>query len=336
MDPETELKLSVIVPAYNSEQTLADCLDALVRAGMGVRVKEICVVDDASKDNTAAIASRYNVNLIQTQANLGPSAARNTGAANASGDILVFVDADVAVAEDALKRISAFFNKTHGDALIGSYDDKPKAQNLTSQYRNLLHHFVHQNAPRFTTHFWTGLGAIRKSVFDSLGGFDEEAFGRCLEDIELGYRVRAKGHSIALDKGLQGTHLKHWTLFSMIRTDLLMRAIPWTRLLFQYKHIPKDFSLGISQRFSVALAWVTLLAFPFILHQPYLILAALILFTGINSSFFKFLSAKKGVWFSVACVPLHLIYHFNAGLGFLFGILIFALSRKPSPNHSTG
>ena len=328
MEPETGLKLSVIVPAYNSAHTLQQCLDALGRASMHARVKEICVVDDFSTDNTVAVASRNNVICIRNQANLGPSAARNTGAANASGDILVFVDADVAVAEDALKRISEYFNQTHGDAMIGSYDDKPEAQNLTSQYRNLLHHFVHQNAPESTSHFWTGMGAIRKSVFDSLGGFDEGAFGRCLEDVELGYRLRGNGYFIALDKGLQGNHLKQWTIFSMVRTDLLIRAIPWTRLLIQYKHIPKDFSLGISQRFSVALAWLTLLAFPFILYQPYLVLAALILFIGFNRSLFRFLYEKKGVFFSVACVPLHLIYHFNAGLGFLIGTLIFAFSRK--------
>lgn len=326
---ETDSKLSVIVPAYNSGQTLAACLDALLRACRHIHEAEIFVVDDGSMDDTASIASRYNVNLLQIRNNSGPAAARNLGAAQATGNILVFVDADVAVSEDALKRIAAHFKKAHSaSAVIGSYDNSPMEKNLISRYRNLLHHFVHQNAPEYAPHFWTGLGALHKSVFDANGGFNEDKFGRNCEDIELGYRLRANGCNIALDKELQGKHLKRWTLLSMIRTDLFIRAIPWTRLLIQYKHIPDDFSLGRSQRLSVALAWLTVITAPFVLIPPHFALITLLAFIGINGSFFKFLAVNEGILLSAACLPLHILYNFNAGAGFLTGIIMASLPQK--------
>lgn len=328
MSAATDLKLSVIVPAYNGALTLPICLDALLRARQHINESEIFVVDDASTDDTASIASRYDVHLLRARHNSGPAAVRNLGAAQATGSILVFVDADVEIAQDALKRIAEHFQNASGAALIGSYDDSPKETNLISRYRNLLHHFVHQNAPDYATHFWTGLGAIRKTVFESQGGFDEQRYGRGCEDIELGYRLRADGHTIAMDKALQGKHLKHWSLISMIRTDLLLRAIPWTHLLIQYKHIPNDFSLGQSQRVSVAMAWLSLLAIPVISSHPYVLSTALLLFAGINWPFFKFLAANGGWALAATCLPLHLLYHFNAGAGFLIGILVSSLPRK--------
>jgi hypothetical protein len=144
----------------------------------------------------------------------------------------------------------------------------------------------------------------------------------------LGYRLRANGHAIVVDKALQGKHLKHWTLISMVKTDLLVRAIPWTKLLIQYKHIPNDFSLGLAQRVSVALAWLFLITIPFIPSEPYLSFAVLLLFVGVNGSFFRFLVKNEGWLFSAACLPLHVVYHFISGLGFMIGIIISFLPQK--------
>lgn len=321
--------ISVIVPAHNSAQTLPACLEALLTAFHGIEQGEIIVVDDGSRDDTQLIASRYNVCVLRVPHNSGPAAARNHGVSSAQGEVLVFVDADVAVAQDALIRVTQHFTQnTDCVAVIGSYDSAPEVINLISTYRNLLHHYVHQQTPTSVSHFWTGLGAIRRSVFESHGGFDESKYGRTIEDIELGYRLRADGCPITLDKSIQGKHLKHWSLASMIRTDLFTRAIPWTHLLFQYRHIPNDFSLGRSQRVSVVLAWLFVLASLTVFINPVLALAALAILIGfvvVNSGFFVFIARKRGFLFSLACMPLHLLYYFNAGVGFLVGTLTFFL-----------
>jgi len=335
----TAARISVIVPAYNSAQTLQSCLEALLAALCYIDRGEIIVVDDGSTDDTQLIASRYSVRVLQLVQNTGPAAARNHGASCAQGDILMFVDADVMVAEDALVRVVRQFTRnTDCVAVIGSYDIEPGAGNLISTYRNLLHHYVHQKTSTSASHFWTGLGAIRRTVFESLGGFDERKFGRALEDIELGYRLRMRGYPITLDKAIQGKHLKHWTLLSMIRTDLLVRAIPWTHLLFQYRNIPDDFSLGRSQRISVALAWTSALATLAIFIRPGSALVALLALFGfvvVNLDFFAFMAKKQGVLFSIACVPLHLLFHFNAGLGFIVGTITFFLPRLTGTLNST-
>jgi hypothetical protein len=234
-----------------------------------------------------------------------------------------------------------FTQNAHCAAVIGSYDFNPAAENLISAYRNLLHHYIHQQTSATASHFWTGMGAVLRTVFESLGGFDEDKFGRALEDIELGYRLRGQGYSICLDKEILGKHLKHWSLLSMIRTDLLVRAIPWTHLLYQYRHIPNDFSLGQTQRVSVALAWLSVLAALAIFIKPgaaFAALLALIGFIVVNSRFFAYIAGKRNVLFCMACLPLHLLYHFNAGLGFIVGTLTYIhirLTRSTSPTRNS-
>ena len=186
----------------------------------------------------------------------GPAYARNRGAELARGEILFFVDADVVLAPWALRRVAhAFGERAEVAALFGSYDATPAATGLVSQYRNLLHHFVHQNGNPDASTFWAGCGAIRKEVFERVGGFDYRRFPRpSIEDIELGYRLKALGCLILLDKELQATHLKRWTFYSMIRTDIVCRAVPWSRLILQTRNLPDDLNLKVGQRASFVLA----------------------------------------------------------------------------------
>ena len=137
-------KLSIVVPVYNGAATLPACLKALIEAPGPSR--EVIVSDDASLDQSTDIAAALGVTTLRSGANRGASAARNAGAATARGDILVFVDADVVIHPDALMRMGCFFDENpQYAALFGSYDAKPSAPNFVSQYRNLLHHFTHQN-----------------------------------------------------------------------------------------------------------------------------------------------------------------------------------------------
>lgn len=319
-------RLSVIVPSYNCAKSLGSCLDALLEYSQFIP-EEVIVVDDASTDGSVAVASRPGVKLVTTRSNAGPGATRNLGAAHASGDILVFVDADVAVAPDALGRLAQHFgNDPDCTVVIGSYDDEPKAGTLISVYRNLLHCYVHQHAPEQVSHFWSGLGAIRISAFNAVGGFNEAEFGRALEDVELGYRLRDAGYRIDLDRKVQGLHLKHWSFGSMARTDLFVRSIPWTHLILARKKMPADFSLGWGSRASVAMTWLSLLALlaaPTVPMMIVLMLISLGAFVVVNLGFLRFLYARRGWALALAALPLHWLYHFNSGVGFLLGVISF-------------
>jgi glycosyltransferase involved in cell wall biosynthesis len=303
-------RISVVIPVYNDAASLVDCLAALRAAATADT--EIIVVDDASTDGSASLAERAGVTVIRLPRNSGPAVARNYGAARAQGEILFFVDSDVAVAPDAVRRVLALFDQRPEVAgVFGSYDTTPRAPGLVSQYRNLLHHFVHQQANSEAATFWAGCGAMRRSIFALVDGFDEGAFGRAIEDIELGYRVRRAGHRIFLDKGLLGKHLKAWTLRSLIRTDVMVRAIPWSRLIMQHGS-PNDLNLRTDQRLSAVLVLLlvaTLLVAPF---RPMLLapaVGALAAIVILNRPLYAFFLRLRGLRFTAAAIPLHLLYY---------------------------
>jgi GT2 family glycosyltransferase len=253
----------------------------------------------------------------------GPAAARNYGARHARGDILFFVDADIVVAPGAVRRVAEAFEDNPGVAAVfGSYDDRPRAKGVVSRYRNLLHHFVHQTGNPEASTFWAGCGAIRRSVFEAIGGFNEQRFPRpSIEDIELGYRLREAGHRILLDKGLQGTHLKRWTLWSVIRTDILCRAVPWARLILESKRAPDDLNLRREQRLSIALVGLAFVFLPLAAFRIELLIASAVALLGVvalNRALFAFFFRQRGLLFACACVPLQLLYFLYSGLSFLY------------------
>jgi glycosyltransferase involved in cell wall biosynthesis len=323
---DRSLRVSVIVPVYNSAKALRECLSALA----GSRA-EIIVVDDASTDDSAAVAAEMGATVHRLAQNSGPSAARNRGARQARGDLLFFVDADLVLMPGAVERIVALFDADPTlSAVFGSYDSRPRVKGIVSEYRNLLHHYVHQKGNVEASTFWGACGAIRRSVFQDIGGFDEKRFPRCVEDIELGYRLRRAGHRIRLDKDLQGTHLKRWTLGSLIRTDVGCRACPWTRLILERRNAPDDLNLKFSQRASVVLVGLAVLGVMLALfHVAFLAVSAisLILVLILNRDLYQFFLRYGGLRFAAASVVLHVLYYFYSGLTYFYVWCQFHLSR---------
>lgn len=316
------MRISIIIPVYNNVRDLPECLSA-VKAAARNRDTEIIVVDDASTDDTPKVAAGIGVRVLRLEKNSGPGAARNFGASHAMGDILFFVDADVVLAPGAIDRVvSVLDGRPEFAAVFGSYDAQPRAHGLVSQYRNLLHHFVHQQGNPEASTFWAGCGAIRREIFLAVGGFDAERFPRpSIEDIELGLRLRHAGHRILLDREIQGTHLKRWTLGTVIRTDITCRAIPWSRLILNSRETPNDLNLKLGQRVSAALVALAAATLPLALWRVGLLvlpLAALLTVVVLNRDLFGFFRRQRGVVFAIACIPLHLLYFLYSLLSYLF------------------
>jgi glycosyltransferase involved in cell wall biosynthesis len=218
---------------------------------------ECIVVDDGSTDDSAGIAARWGARVLSTGGQSGPARARNIGAKAAHGDIVFFIDSDVCIHPDTLSQIFAeFVSDPALDAIMGSYDDSPSEQNFVSQYRNLMHHFVHQQANSQATTFWAGCGAMRRQVFLDFGGFDERYRSASIEDIEMGYRLFRAHRKLVLRAGVQVKHLKHWSLRGMMKADFFYRALPWSELTLRSGRLPNDLNLAISQRISVALVFI--------------------------------------------------------------------------------
>lgn len=247
--------ISVVIPAYNASRTLELCLSSLAKSDAAPL--ECIVVDDGSTDDTVEVARRFGARVLSTGGRRGPAHARNAGAREARGELVFFIDADICVHPNTISRVSSgFAAEPDVDAIIGSYDDSPEQQDVLSMYRNLMHRYVHQNGRREASTFWSGCGAIRRSVFLQHGGFPESYRRPAIEDIELGYRLVAAGHRIILDRALEVKHLKRWTLVNLIKTDIFDRAMPWTELILRDGRMPNDLNIQLSQRVSVALAFL--------------------------------------------------------------------------------
>ncbi len=241
--------LSVIVPVLDGSETLGRCLDALAAAS-GAELVEVIVVDDGSSDGSADLARSLGARVVSSGGHaLGPAAARNVGAKVATAELLLFVDADVLVAEDALELVLGSFEDGSLGAVFGSYDDTPSEVNDASLYMNLRHHHGHRVPSENSATFWTGLGAVRRDAFVAIGGFDQDGFPcPSVEDIDLGQRLRASGVRIRRDPNLLGTHLKRWSWRSVVHTDIFRRAKPWSEMMIAHPGEFTDLNVGRSEQ----------------------------------------------------------------------------------------
>ena len=326
------MRVSVIIPVHNGGDAFRACLAAV--SASNPRAHELIVVVDGPDAEASRLAAAAGARVITLPATVGPARARNLGAAEATGDILFFVDADVVVPPGLFGYVAARLRDNPDiAAVIGSYDDAPADPGFLSQYRNLLHHYVHQTAHEEASTFWCGCGAIRRQVFLDVDGFNGGFSDPSIEDIEFGYRLRQAGHRVRLAKEAQVTHLKRWTPLLLLRTDIFQRAVPWTRLIIRSRVLPNDLNVKTGSRVSVALVGIMGAALAMTPSSRWALGVAALAAAGLvalNSGFYGFLWRVRGPWFMLGALPWHCLYYACAGTGFLIGAAQ-ELLRRPAP-----
>jgi len=323
--------VSIIIPVYNDPKGLEKCLEAVTCSNF--ENFECLVVDDNSSDDTTSVAKQFPVKVIELCENNGPAHARNCGAKASSADILLFIDSDVLIFPDTISKIvQAFQEQKDVAAIIGSYDDEPHERSVISEFKNLFHHYVHQKSSELASTFWAGCGAIRKKVFMEAGGVGESFKRPAIEDIELGYRLRNSHHKILLKKEIQVKHLKRWTFWGLIKTDVFDRGIPWTHLILRDKNMLDDLNVSMSQRLSVFLVYMLLITsvvslgfFKQLLFLPVLIFLSILV---INIDLYRFFIKKRDFSFAVLAVPLHFLYYYYSGLSFFLGVITYFFKKE--------
>ena len=327
--------LGVVMPAYNAATELTRSLPPLVRSGATV-----LVVDPESEDDTAAIAESLGASVLRLGRRAGPAEARNAGMARMNSPVVLFVDSDCVVHDDVLSRVDrAFAAEEDLVSLCGSYDDAPRDSGFFSQYMNLRHHYVHQRARREGAGFWAGCGAVRRDAFEAVGGFDAGRYpSPMIEDIELGVRLGDQGMT-RLDPEIFATHLKRWTGFSVIHTDIFRRAIPWTRLLLEKGRIPDDLNLRWSWRLVAMIAPLVLAALgsiPWLIvsrPEALMVPAAIVVASlWLQRDLAIFFARRRGPVFATMAFVFHQVHLSYSGATFLLTALSwkFGLGRRTS------
>jgi len=323
--------VAVIIPVHNGGVAFRRCLESLASAEP--KPSSVVVVADGDTDDSWRVAEEFGVRILRRSEAGGPAVARNLGArAVRKDDILFFVDADVTVRPDAIGQVADFFkHNPNVAAMIGSYDDKPTQPNFFSQYKNLLHHYTHQTGQEEASTFWGACGAIRSEIFHAMGGFDESYPLPSIEDIELGYRIKRRGHEIRLCKTLQVTHLKRWKVNSLLKADIFCRALPWTKLIHRDRKFINDLNLKHSARMSVLLAYGALItALASLWSSKFLPVAVFctIALLLLNIPLYRFFQNKRGSWFGLRCILWHVFYYLYSGFAFMVGTISCWFGRR--------
>jgi GT2 family glycosyltransferase len=209
---------SVIIPVRNSAKTLGRCLDALA-AQTGVPMgPEIIAVDDASTDGTREVAQAHVVRLLTLPVQQGPAAARNSGAAEAQGEVLLFLDADCQAAPDWCQEMLRPLSASDVCAVYGAYRSRQTAcvarlaqAEFDERYARLARR---QSIDFMATH----AAAIRRAVFLQVGGFRTDLRGN--EDVELAFRLTRQGYRIAFAPQAVVYHDHPAALLSYLRTKV--------------------------------------------------------------------------------------------------------------------
>jgi cellulose synthase/poly-beta-1,6-N-acetylglucosamine synthase-like glycosyltransferase len=195
MSASYEPSVSVIVPAYNAEGTIEECVRSLLELRYPRHRLELRIVDNGSRDRTAKALSRYEDRVVVLcEQQRGAAAARNAGLAGAEGEVVAFTDADCVVHPDWLRHLVVPLQDP-GVGIAGGTILARQPANDVQRFGEAIHD--HRKSievfrpPYAITMSW----ASRREVLRELGGFDER-FRRC-QDVDLSYRVTQSGYRLA-------------------------------------------------------------------------------------------------------------------------------------------
>ena len=205
------LKTSLIIPAWNAENTIEDCLLSAIKAKSSPN--EIVVVDDVSTDNTVNIVNKLakeysKIKLLRLDKNVGPAGARDYGAKFAFGEIFFFTDSDTLILDFTFINCLNTMKKYKADAVSGIYHPEPINKGIAQLYKALFfyYQFARHKKPFAYETFNGQIAAIKKAVYEDTGGYNKEIlWGMDNENEEFGRRI-IKKNVLLLDPTFQVKH----------------------------------------------------------------------------------------------------------------------------------
>ena len=326
-------RLSVVMPVYNAEHTLGECLERLFQSSY--RDFELVLVDDGSTDRTRAIASQFPVRIVTTSGRVGPAAARNLGARVAEGDVVFVLDSDVMVRPDTLAVLMERFETDDRiDGLVGVQAAAMRFRNLPSQYKNLWMRWTYLRRTGDVPLFYTTAAAIRREVFLRAGGFDHGYGTPNVEDTAFGQKLRRLGVRVQVQPDLEVEHVKHYSLGSMLATDF-RRAVSLTRLKLRHRRdlaendtsVPGSYivSIPLAVFGAVALAAGLVLRLPLVAGMGGLAGVGVV---ALNREFLDQIRRSEGILMACGAAPLLWLELLVSAAGAVVGLVGYPFGRR--------
>ncbi len=325
-------EISIVVPAYQAEGVIADCVHALAHQTVARDVYEILIVDDGSTDETVAVARAAGADRVLTLKHQGPAGARNAGVEAARGEIVLFTDADCVPAHDWIEKMTAPFEDPVVDGVKGVY--RTRQRSLVARFVQLEYEDKYdkmRDLPRIDF-VDTYAAAYRRAVFDQQRGFDP-AFPRASgEDIELSYRLSQLGYTLVFAPDAAVYHRHPATVRQYLRRKYYVGfwRVRMYRLhpdkMIDDSHTPQLLKVQIALMALLLLSLALALLLPRLWPMGGALLAALLLTTLP----FEIKAIRRDPGAAWTAPWLLLLRALVLGLGFAAG-LIWAILPLPRP-----
>ena len=213
---QSPCRFSIVIPTYNRLDRLYNCLKAIAQLDYSREKFEVIVVDDGSKISLASVVEPFQAELNLTllrQSNAGPASARNTGAAIAQGEFIVFTDDDCVPSSDWLSALEAQF-QLNPDALVGGKTLNALPENLYSTASQLLIDYLYgyYNAETTASFFASNNFALPTATFQLLKGFNATFPLAAGEDREFCDRWLHQGYQMVYAPQVKVSHAHQLTL----------------------------------------------------------------------------------------------------------------------------
>jgi len=320
--------ISVIIPHYNDFDNLKVCLEAALR--QKTNIMEFIVVDDSSNNfNKKEITNKVD-KLIILNRKSGVSIARNKGAEKASGDYLLFIDSDVLLTNNLLKKVENIAKKRKPEIIQGIYTKNPYPENFFSVYKNIYTNFM-LNQKKDANSLISFFFMIRKNVFKGLKGFNPK-YGP-IEDLEFGNRCKTKGHKIIVEPKMKVKHLKNYNLVSFSKNQL-SRGFMISRYLLCNKKANniylKSKHIGfVNNRYLMRIpVFFIFLISLLIRHSFWLSSLLLFFYLYLTKEFLLFIFKSKGLTFFLKSVLANMYDSILSATGICFGFVSYILNKK--------
>ena len=327
------MKISIVIPVYNASLTLKECLDAIFNSNY--KNFEVIIVSDNSSDNSVEIAKQYQCKVIELPQNKGPAFARNSGAQEAKGDILLFIDSDVIIDKEALNSLADKFSDSDVNVIQGIYSHEPKYKNITTQYQQSFYCYYSWHADlKYTSSLITNCFAIRRKIFIELKGFNTNIRGATCEDEEFGYKLIEKGYKILILRQLIGEHRVNYNLQRLIKRNFAIYIDTTKSYLRNKTYIKKvkqtnywKVLAGIAVFGLIILSISGIILFSSKVNWN-IFLVLNFMFLLLHSGFIKFVLNTKGFTKALGVTSMCYLDAFIMLTSLLYGCLSYFLKRK--------